>query len=115
MTRRALPAATLVAGQFVSALPAEAQQANWQELPRLELQQMFAGPFRDTIIQRLRDPDDGTICYIYLPMSAPHTPPTSSGYVEYGAATIGSISCVPGTAARQRAERVDPRLQPPEQ
>lgn len=74
----------------------------------MELQQMFGGPFRDTIIQRLRDPDDGTICYIYLPMSAQHTPPTSNGYVEYGATTIGSISCVPGTAARARTDRLNP-------
>ena len=52
------------------------------------------GPLQDTVIQRWRDPADGTVCYIYLPITAPHSPPTGSGYVQYGANTIGSISCV---------------------
>jgi hypothetical protein len=99
-----MTAALLMAG----AGSALAQQANWRELPRMELTQMFGGPLRDTIIQRLRDPDDGTICYVYVPMTAPHTPPTQSGYVQYGANTIGSISCVPGSAARQRTDRINP-------
>ena len=57
------------------------------------LERQFAGPLQDTIVQRWRDPVDGTICYIYLPITAPHSPPTQSGYVQYGANTIGSISC----------------------
>lgn len=77
----------------------------------MELDALYAGPLRDTLVQRLRDPKDGTICYIYLPATAPHTPPTRSGYVQYGPNMIGSISCVPGTAARQRADRV-PRPSP---
>jgi hypothetical protein len=48
---------------------------------------------QDTVIQRWRDPVDGTICYVYLPITAPHTPPTPQGFVQYGANTIGSISC----------------------
>ena len=47
------------------------------------------------MIQRWRDPIDGTICYIYLPMVVHHTP-APSGYVEYGSSAIGSISCMPG-------------------
>ena len=46
----------------------------------------FAGPLRDTVIQRLRDPVDGTICYLYLPISAPHSPITESGFVGEGPA-----------------------------
>jgi hypothetical protein len=83
-----------------------AQQATWQDMPRMELEGQFAGPLRDTIIQRLRDPNDGTVCYIYLPITAPHTVPTEGGFVQYGPNIIGSISCVPGTAVRQRGERL---------
>ena len=75
--------------------PAPQQQpSEWAKLPRMQLDRQFAGPLQDTIVQRWRDPADGTICYIYLPITAAHTPPTQSGYVQYGANTIGSISCV---------------------
>jgi hypothetical protein len=60
----------------------------------MQLERQFAGPLQDTVIQRWRDPVDGTICYVYLPFTAPHSPPTASGYVQYGSATIGSLSCV---------------------
>src|SRR3977135_85592 len=69
--------------------------ATWDQLPRMQLERQFAGPLQDTIIQRWRDPVDGTICYIYLPITAPHSPPTAAGYVQYGADTIGSHSCAP--------------------
>jgi hypothetical protein len=59
----------------------------------MQLERQFAGPLQDTVIQRWRDPVDGTICYVYLPITAPHTPPTPQGFVQYGANTIGSISC----------------------
>ena len=70
------------------------QPAGWDQLPHMQLERQFAGPLQDTIIQRWRDPVDGTICYIYLPITAAHTPPTGSGYVQYGANVIGSISCM---------------------
>ncbi len=60
----------------------------------MQLDRQFAGPLRDTIVQRWRDPVDGTVCYIYLPITAAHSAPTPSGYVEYGANVIGSISCL---------------------
>jgi hypothetical protein len=69
-------------------------QSAWAQLPRMQLERQFAGPLQDTIIQRWRDPADGTVCYIYLPITAQHSPPTGSGYVQYGSNTIGSISCV---------------------
>lgn len=61
---------------------------------RMELEADYPGPLQDTTIQRWRDPVDGTVCYIYLPRVVPHSPGTL-GMVQYGAATIGSISCLP--------------------
>jgi len=71
----------------------------WANLPRMQLERQFAGPLQDTIIQRWRDPGDGTVCYIYLPITAAHTPPTQHGFVQYGANGIGTISCVEASAA----------------
>ena len=62
-------------------------------LPRMELQAQYAGPLQDTVIQRLRDPVDGTICYVYLPVVVHHTPVNELGYLEYGANHIGTVSC----------------------
>jgi hypothetical protein len=100
-----------IAAAWLPPLPAAAQQQQpmeWAKLPRMQLERQFAGPLQDTVIQRWRDPVDGTICYIYLPITAVHSPPTASGYVQYGPNTIGSMSCVaaaPGTAARGAGER----------
>ena len=77
------------------------QPTEWSNLPRMQLERQFAGPLRDTLIQRWRDPVDGTICYIYLPIVGSHSAPTASGYVEYGANTIGSISCTPSAGVPQ--------------
>ena len=74
--------------------PQQPPQSAWGQLPRMQLERQFAGPLQDTIIQRWRDPADGTVCYIYLPITAQHSPPTGAGYVQYGSNTIGSISCV---------------------
>jgi hypothetical protein len=91
-------------------LSASAQQPpEWAKLPRMQLERQFAGPLQDTLIQRWRDPVDGTICYVYLPFTAPHSPPTASGYVQYGSATIGSLSCM---AAPPRAPAAAPRAGP---
>jgi len=69
------------------------------------LERQFSGPLQDTVIQRLRDPLDGTVCYLYLPISASHSPTTATGFVQYGSNTVGTISCIPGrpvaTAAPQ--------------
>ena len=69
------------------------------QFPHMELQAQYAGPLQDTIIQRWRDPIDGTICYLYLPISAPHSPTTSSGFVQYGPNTPGCINCLPAPHA----------------
>ena len=63
-------------------------------LPRMQVIAQYGGPLQDTLIQRLRDPIDATICYLYLPIAVHHTPPgAETGYVEYGANAVGSISC----------------------
>jgi hypothetical protein len=75
------------------------ESPEWGKLPKMLLERQFSGPLQDTVIQRLRDPVDGTICYLYLPISAPHSPTTATGFVQYGPNTIGSINCVPAAAA----------------
>ena len=89
------------------------QSMTWAQLPRMQLERQFAGPLQDTIIQRWRDSVDGTICYIYLPITAQHTPPGQSGFVQYGPNVIGSISCfgaaAPASAAPAAQKKSAPR------
>src|SRR5262245_43710528 len=82
--------------QQQAAPPPQPSGPAWSQLPRMQLERQFAGPLQDTLIQRWRDPVDGTVCYIYLPITASHSTPTPSGYVQYGPNTIGSISCLAG-------------------
>ena len=93
-----VPVAAAAQQQAPIQQPAPPAQPNstWDTLPRMQLERQFAGPLRDTVVQRWRDPADGTICYIYLPISAPHSPPAAAGFVNYGSNTIGSISCLSG-------------------
>ena len=92
-----------LATAIVTVLPpaASAQQPAtapaWSQLPRMQLERQYAGPLQDTIIQRWRDSADGTVCYLYLPITASHSQAQDSGYVQYGPNTIGSISCVAPT------------------
>jgi hypothetical protein len=60
---------------------------------RMQLQAQYAGPLRDTVIQRWRDPMDGTTCYIYLPVIVQHGAGPNN-LVQYGANSVGSISCL---------------------
>ena len=97
--------ALAVIAAALACVPAIAQQAQqapaqppqpsgeWAKLPRMQLERQFAGPLQDTLIQRWRDPGDGTVCYIYLPITAAHSSPTQDGFVQYGANVIGTISC----------------------
>ena len=75
---------------------ATANSSQEKPLEHMQLQAQYAGPLKDTVIQRWRDPVDGTICYVYLPILVQHSPPTPMGLVQYGANGIGSISCLPG-------------------
>jgi hypothetical protein len=76
--------------------PQPPQPVNWERMPRMTLEAEFAGPLRDTTIQRWRDQNADVVCYLYVPFTAQHSPPTATGYVQYGSNTIGTISCVPG-------------------
>jgi len=95
-------------------LPAFAQQQpDPATLPRMQLERQFAGPLEATLIQRWRDPVDGTICYLYLPVSVPRS--IASGSVQYGTNTIGAISCTVAPAAapaRPSAGRPSPAPPP---
>ena len=98
-------------------LPPQEPQGVWAQLPRMQLERQFAGPLQDTVIQRWRDPVDGMICYVYLPITAQHSAPGQGGFVQYGANTIGSISCVaptPSAAAAPSAQKkgAAPRTSP---
>jgi hypothetical protein len=110
--RSAAACAVLASAAFAASAAAQ-QQSTWDKLPRMELERQFAGPLQDTVIQRWRDPTDGTLCYIYLPISAPHSQPTPNGFVQYGATTIGSISCLAGPPGQHApaAQPATPRRQ----
>jgi hypothetical protein len=73
---------------------AQPQQVLWERMPRMQLEAEYAGPLKDTTIQRWRDPGGEAVCYLYVPFTAVHSPPQPNGYVQYGPNTIGSISCV---------------------
>ena len=77
-------------------------QSPYVGMARMSVEANYAGPLADTLIQRLRDPVDGTVCYLYLPISVPHGPPLEDGIMRYGANPIGSISCLPGQAGVAR-------------
>jgi hypothetical protein len=104
--KRRIVLTTFAAGAALCAsFAAQAQSGGeWAKLPRMKLERQFAGPLQDTVIQRWRDPADGVVCYIYLPITAAHTPPTPSGFVQYGANTIGSLSCLPPMPAAPAAK-----------
>jgi hypothetical protein len=74
--------------------PAQPQPVLWERMPRMQLEAEYAGPMKDTTIQRWRDPGGEAVCYLYIPFTAQHSPPQANGYVIYGSNTIGSISCV---------------------
>jgi hypothetical protein len=87
----AAPAGTQLAANTQA--PAQPQAA--PPIGRMQLQAQYMGPLRDTIVQRWRDPVDGTVCYIYLPVIVQHGRGPNN-LVQYGANSIGSISCLPG-------------------
>ena len=76
--------------------PAKTAAAGQQAAPpiaHMQLEAQYAGPLRDTLIQRWRDPVDGTLCYIYLPIIVQHGAGPAN-LVQYGPNNIGSISCL---------------------
>jgi hypothetical protein len=94
--------------------PAPPQQVvTWQNMPRMQLEQQYAGPLQDTTIQRWRDPQSGVLCYVYLPFTAAHSAPTGNGFVQYGPNAIGSISCVESGKVTAAAPKTSPPTRPP--
>ena len=90
------PAAPSAPAPPAAAAPAPQQfqqSQEWSKLPRMQLERQFAGPLQDTVIQRLRDPVDGTVCYLYLPIAVANSA-SATGFVQYGSNGIGSISCM---------------------
>lgn len=79
----------------IQAADAPAVSPRAVNLPHMQLQAQYGGPLMHTLLQRWRDPIDGTVCYIYLPIEVHHSKPTSTGYVEYDSGSIGSVSCLP--------------------
>jgi hypothetical protein len=92
------------------------QALTWEKMPRMQLEQQYAGPLKDTVLQRWRDPQSGFTCYVYLPFTVAHTPQSGGGYVQYGPNMIGSISCVQpekGPVASAPAAKSSPKSSPP--
>ena len=90
-----------ILAQSYSAASQQLAAADRSQPLHLMLEGQFPGPLQDTTIERWRDPVDGTVCYVYLPIAVAHSS-GPSGLVQYGAANIGSISCIPKGAARTR-------------
>ena len=91
--------AALALLSVVALAQAPSPQQIWERMPHMQLEAEYAGPMKDTTIQRWRDPGLNVVCYLYLPFTAQHSTPTASGYVQYGANTIGTISCLPVLAS----------------
>lgn len=99
--------AAQTAGETADAETAERNFPPKPQLPTMELQAQYQGPFEDTIIQRWRDPIDGRICYVYIPAQVDRERRDDSPFLDYGNNAIGSISC--GTAI----QIIDPRAVQP--
>jgi hypothetical protein len=92
-----------------SAACAEEQKSNSSRmLSSMVLDAQFAGPFKDTIVQRWIDVSAGAICYLYIPVSVPALPdkPQAASGGEsvrvYGPNGIGSISCIPAVIQQRK-------------
>ncbi|GGD09773.1 hypothetical protein [Aquisalinus flavus] len=93
---------------------AEQTQRDFPPKPQfqpMELQAQYQGPFEDTVIQRWRDPVDGSVCYLYIPAQVSRERREDSPFLDYGSNNIGSISCI----TQQMALRSVPAGQAPQQ
>ena len=94
------PAAPAASAPAPASAPAE---PTWESFPTMILEKIYRGPLKDTVIQRWRDPVDGSVCYLYLPISVPLVS-NPAGYAQYGAAGVGNISCVHTTEVIQMVQ-----------
>jgi hypothetical protein len=81
--------------------PAAATGSEWNSFPTMLLEKVYKAPLRDTVIQRWRDPIDGSVCFLYIPISTPMLPQPADGFMQYGPNQIGSISCIHPTQVLQ--------------
>lgn len=81
-------------GLHEASIAAPQAESDPGQVGRMVLKAQFAGPLKDTVVQRWEDPATGNTCYIYLPVVVQHSPPTPTGFVQYGANGIGGISCL---------------------
>ncbi|NHK28894.1 hypothetical protein FF098_013310 [Parvularcula flava] len=98
----------------------EAPQREYPPKPQfqpMELQAQYQGPFEDTVIQRWRDPVDGSVCYLYIPAQVSREQRDDSPFLDYGSNNIGSISCITQQLALRSvpAQQGAPQQQPPAQ
>ena len=75
-------------------------ESSGRGLGTMVLDAQFAGPFKDTLIQRWVDVSASAICYLYIPVTVPSLPnqqTVNSGEAArvYGPNSIGTISCIP--------------------
>ncbi len=84
-----------------AAAPPPGGSAEWSNFPTMLLEKVYRGPLRDTIVQRWRDPIDGSVCFLYIPISTPLLPQPAEGFMQYGPNQIGSISCIHPTQVLQ--------------
>ena len=91
---RWITSATVILTTLFAATASAQQSSQWDKLPRMQLERQFAGPLQHTVVQLWSDPVGGMECYIYLPVAVQHSPPAQSGYVQYGADTIGTVTCM---------------------
>jgi hypothetical protein len=105
---RAIVVAAVLGGFSAAAQEPPKPPSQWAKMPHMQLERQFAGPLEDTIVQRWRDPEDGTVCYIYLPITAVHSAPTATGFVQYGSNSIGTISCLPAAPPKHAPAAAKP-------
>jgi hypothetical protein len=81
--------------------PAATTGSEWSNFPTMLLEKVYRAPLRDTVVQRWRDPIDGSVCFLYIPISTPMLPQPADGFMQYGPNQIGSISCIHPTEVLQ--------------
>ena len=93
-----------------SAPPAAAPTPAWESFPTMQLERVYRGPLKDTVVQRWRDTVDGSVCFLFIPISVPQLTQQVANpqYVQYGANGIGSISCVHPTQVVQLVSSARP-------
>jgi hypothetical protein len=95
------PQATAVPVPPAPTPPAAATGSEWNSFPTMLLEKVYRAPLRDTVVQRWRDPIDGSVCFLYIPISTPMLPQPAEGFMQYGPNQIGSISCIHPTQVLQ--------------